>query len=381
MKIILILQISLLMILSACSYDESLQVSEMESSLEMLAVETTAKLTETVTVTVTTSSAIINRSKQLNLGKIDKWSFNSRSKFFYFTDYGRYYPVETSGFEDKDYENACNDLSGHDAIYNLCLDNGNEKTVLDNTENCMSYYCDGNSIYIYKYDSNNNGGIYKLYKDGLTKLTDSPDKGYISAVCFTSEHIYYSIFDEKKSSVYQMDYNGDNIEHIFNNPTKIWNMVVYNKKIWFERSFDMYQIHGLAYFDIKTANSRELKENHLGYINNNYMYYSEGKSLYRVNLSDFECESIINIDSYLMSFDFYEKYILYSSGDFLYKYSDNENTPIFSVQDYFEDESYRIREIQCQDNRIFIKIGSGAFYQCIMEIDIDGNIIELIHED
>lgn len=78
MKIILILQISLLMILSACSYDESLQVSEMESSLEMLAVETTAKLTETVTVTVTTSSAIINRSKQLNLGKIDKWSFNSR---------------------------------------------------------------------------------------------------------------------------------------------------------------------------------------------------------------------------------------------------------------------------------------------------------------
>ena len=82
-----------------------------------------------------------------------------------------------------------------------------------------------------------------------------------------------------------------------------------------------------------------------------------------------------------MSFDFYEKYILYSSGDFLYKYSDNENTPIFSVQDYFEDESYRIREIQCQDNRIFIKIGSGAFYQCIMEIDIDGNVIELIHED
>lgn len=158
-------------------------------------------------------------------------------------------------------------------------------------------------------------------------------------------------------------------------------MVVYNKKIWFERSFDMYQIHELAYFDIKTANSRELKENHLGYINNNYMYYSEGKSLYRVNLYDFECESIINIGNYLMSFDFYEKYILYSSGDFLYKYSDNENTPIFSVQDYFEDESYRIREIRCQDNRIFIKIGSGAFCQCIMEIDIDGNVIELIHED
>ncbi len=58
-----------------------------------------------------------------------------------------------------------------------------------------------------------------------------------------------------------------------------------------------------------------------------------------------------------------------------------KNTPIFSIQDYFEDESYRIREIQCQDNRIFIKIGSVAFCQCIIEIDIDGNVIDLIHED
>ncbi len=37
--------------------------------------------------------------------------------------------------------------------------------------------------------------------------------------------------------------------------------------------------------------------------------------------------------------------------------------------------------IQCQDDRIFIRMGSGAFYQCIMEIDIDGNAIEVIHED
>ena len=61
--------------------------------------------------------------------------------------------------------------------------------------------------------------------------------------------------------------------------------------------------------------------------------------------------------------------------------NDNENTLIFSAENYFVNESYEIRDIQCQDNHIYILIGSGAFYQCIMEIDIDGNVIEVIHED
>ena len=384
-KIFVLFLVLLISIMSACSFDESSKQDSVKNVYETVAVESSEKtvITKTDTKTAQTSVAI-PKAENLNLGETDEWSFNSRSKFIYFTNYGRYYPVETSELKNKDYEDACGDIARHDAVYNLCLDDGSEKTVLDSTRNCMTYYCDGNFVYIYKYDNydtHDNDGIYKLYKGDLTKLADYPDNGYISAVCFTNEQIYYSIFDEKKSAVYKMDYDGGNVEHVFDNPTKIWDMTVYNEKIWFERSFDMYQIHGLACYDMKTTAVSELKENHIGYINNNYMYYSEGEALYRINLSNFACENIIKLDDYLISFDFHKDYILYSSGCCLYKMNDNENTLIFSAENYFVNESYEIRDIQCQDNHIYILIGSGAFYQCIMEIDIDGNVIGVIHED
>ena len=389
-KIFVLFLVLLILIMSACSFGESSKLHRAESVQKTLTAETgeetdgTEAILETV-LPATTPFKNISKAEKLNLGETDEWSFNSRSKFIYFTDYGRYYPVETSGLKDEDYDDVCGDLARHDAVYNLCLDDGNKKTILDNTKNSMSYYCDGNSIYIYKYDDNDNdndnNGIFELYKDDLTKLVDYPDNGYISAVCFTDEYIYYSIFDDKKSSVYQMDYDGNNVKHIFDNPTKIWDMTVYNEKIWFERSYEMYQIHGLTCYDMKTAAVIEFKEHHIGYINNNYMYYAKGKILYRINLSDFKYEKIVEADNHLMSFDFHKDYVLYSSGDSLYKMNDNENILIFSTESFFENEGYEIRDIQCQDDHIFLKIGSGTFYQCIMEVDIDGNIIEVIHED
>ncbi len=390
-KIFTLFLVIIISIIPACSFDEpSKQEVLTERVSETSVVETIERTAETEDEFETTQAATMPRTsvqkiKKLDLGEIDEWSFNSRSKFIYFTDYGRYYPVETSGLSDEDFENVCNDLARHSAIYDLCIDNGSEKTILDDTGNCVPYYCDGSSIYIYKYDdydNHKNDGIYKLYKEDLIKLIDYPDNGYISAVCFTEDHIYYSIFifAENKWAVYRTDYNGNNVEHIFDNPTEIWDMTVYNEKIWFECSFDVYQ-RGLACFDMKTSAISKLKDHHIGYINNDYMYYSQRKALYRINLSDFKYEKIVETDNHLISFDFYKDYILYSSGNSLYKMNDNENTLIFSTEKSFENEDYQIREIQCQDNRIFLKIGSGAFYQCIMEIDIDGNVIEVIHED
>ena len=186
-----------------------------------------------------------------------------------------------------------------------------------------------------------------------------------------------------------MDYEGNNCEivlDISDDNIDIFAMMVYNNKIWYEyvnRSSGDYTNY-ISCFDLTTGENTKLKNGEIGLINNGFMYYTsceEPNKLIRFNLSKYEDEVVINNDKILSAFDFYGDHILYSSGDLLYKYSDNENTPIFSIQDYFEDESYRIREIQCQDNRIFIKIGSGAFCQCIIEIDIDGNVIELIHED
>lgn len=378
----------LILIMTSCSFNESSKLHSEESIKETSATETGEEIdgTEVILETVlpaTTSIETIPKTENLNLGKTDEWSFNSRSKFIYFTDYGRYYPVEISDLKNKDYDDACGDTAKHNMVYNLCFDNGSKKMLLDNTKNCMTYYCDGNSVYIYKYDdkSNNNNGIYKLYKDNLTKIKSSPNDGYISAICFSNTKIYYSVFDEEKSAVYKMDYDGENIEHVFDNPTKIWDMTIHNEKIWFERSYEMYQLHGLAYYDMKTDTISEFKDNHIGYINNNYMYYSDVKSIYRINLSNFQYENIIKLDDYLIAFDLYKDGILYSSDEALYKMNDNENTLIFSTKSFLGNEGYYIKEIQCQNDRIFLRIGSGAFYQCIMEIDIDGNIVEVIHED
>lgn len=390
MKKILFLLSIFLFILTACDTNKTENLKNAHKSVMVSSSSRIAKTTEKSAVTayestMQTKTAVteIPKAKKLNLGETDQWSFNSRSKFIYFTDYGRYYPVGTSGLKAENFDGVCDDIARYSAVYDLCLDDGSEKTVLSNTRNCVSYYCDGNYVYIYKYDdydTHDSDGIYKLYKGSLTKLADYPDNGYISAVCFTESQIYYSIFDEKKSAVYKMDYDGSNIRHIFDNQTKIWDMTIYNDKIWFERSYDMYQIHGLAYYDMKTSVVGQLKENHMGYINNDYMYYFSS-ALYRMNLSDFKREEVIKLDDYLTSFDFYRNNILYSTGDSLYRMNDNENTLIISAEDFCENEDYQIRDIQCQDDRIFIKMGDGAFYQCIMEIDIDGNVIEVIHED
>jgi len=138
---------------------------------------------------------------------------------------------------------------------------------------------------------------------------------------------------------------------------------------------------GAAAGALKTVNFDKGK---IWIINNGYMYYTyyeESGKLLRFNLSNYEYEEVCRTDKdNLYAFDFYDDYILYSSGNSLYRLSDNENTLIFSTNDYSEKYD-RMDGIQCQDNCIFIKMGSGAFCQCIMEIDIDGNVIELIHED
>lgn len=383
-KIFIICTALLILNFSGCSTDES---SEQESTLE--SISETAAVTETIqeTTKMELPTEAATKEKKLNLGKTDEWSFNSRLKFLYFTEDGRYYPVETSSLTDEDFIGECRDAIGRSTDYKLCFDDGNEQTIIDGTRNCASYYCDGEYIYIHKSkydDDDNEGGIYKVNKDGIIKIIDDPEDDYISAVCFTNEHIYYSISGRKNHIVYQTDYDGNNTECIFDNPTEIWKMTVYNDKIWFdEYNCDLNKLR-LKFYDLKTGDIREFDGDHMGYINNNYMYYDYYDDLKRVNLSDYKIETVFNLtgNKYLRSFDFYENYILYSDGNSVYKYNENEDTLIFSAENYFENkDKYYVDDIQCQDGKIFIKVGMGAFYRCIMEIDIDGNVIELIHED
>lgn len=379
MKKIFTLSAALLLCLSACSNDTS---SKTESTTESIPETSAVETTETETVLETTQAATISstsipKSEKLNLGKTDEWSFNSRSKFIYFTDYGRYYPIEKGG------RNSAN--------YVLCLDRGSDQPrIVTDTEDYNSYYCDGNDIYIYKIDFlNNTSGIYKLENDSLSVIKEvsnndgnSNNDNRIFLVYFTENYIYYFQSNKKLSVVYRMDYDGNNTEHIADIKNDVRDFAVYDDKIWYDYNTDQ----GLAYYDLTTGETGDFDKGQIGIINNGYMYYTyykeEGKLL-RFNLSSYEYEVVCEAkDNHsVFSFDFYGDNILYSSGDSLYRLSDNENTPIFSTKDFFDNEGYYIDAIQCQDDRIFLEISCGAFYQCIMEVDIDGNIIKVIHED
>jgi len=113
-----------------------------------------------------------------------------------------------------------------------------------------------------------------------------------------------------------------------------------------------------------------------------YVYGENSEHLNRVNLQTGELERVLDA-SWLSdyNYDFYEDYILYSAeDDMLCKYNGEESEVVFTPDDIHPGEIFNLLGIQCQDGRIFVEIGLGAFYEEIVEIDIDGNILNIIPE-
>ena len=261
----------------------------------------------------------------------------------------------------------------------MCLDRGNGNTeVLTETEDSTVMYSDEKSLYLSKYIwKDNKSVLYKLENDSITAIDEYP---FECGKYNIGNYIYYSSRINDVIAIYRMDQSKSNSEAVIDLPENVEKYTIYDNKIW----YDYKQGQGLSYYDLLTKKTVNFDKGKIGIINNGYMYYTyyeELGKLLRFNLSNYEYEEVCRTDKdNLYAFDFYDDYILYSSGNSLYRLSDNENTLIFSTNDYSEKYD-RIDGIQCQDNCIFIKMGSGAFCQCIMEIDIDGNVIELIHED
>ena len=368
MKIIFIFQIALVMVFSGCSFNDLSESEIINNNFPETSVsEITEKVTET-TQTATTSIIPISKVEKLNLGKIDKYSselFSYKNKFIYSTIHGKYYPVEIGG------RNSAN--------YVLCLDRGNGNTeVLTETEDSTVMYSDEKSLYLSKYIwKDNKSVLYKLENDSITAIDEYP---FECGKYNIGNYIYYSSRINDVIAIYRMDQSKSNSEAVIDLPENVEKYTIYDNKIW----YDYKQGQGLSYYDLLTKKTVNFDKGKIGIINNGYMYYTyyeELGKLLRFNLSNYEYEEVCRTDKdNLYAFDFYDDYILYSSGNSLYRLSDNENTLIFSTNDYSEKYD-RIDGLQCQDNCIFIKMGSGAFCQCIMEIDIDGNVIELIHED
>ena len=370
-KIFVLFLVLLILIMSACSFNESSKLHRAESVQETSAVESSEKTAETETVAETAqTSAAVPKAKKLNLGEVDEYSSPTYSKFIYFTDYGRYYPVEIGG------RNSAN--------YVLCFDGGNNiPEVLTETEDSIVMYSKGNSLYIKKsLIKQGKIGEYVLYKLEENKLTAIDEYPFECGKYYIGNYIYYSSRNNDIITIYRMNQDKRNPEVVIELPESARKYIIYDNKIWYDYSTGQ----GLSYHDLTTGETESFDKGKIGIINNGYMYYTyyeESDKLLRFNLSSHEYEIVCETEDnkHLFAFDFHKEYVLYSSGSCLYKMNDDENTLIFSTENFFENEGYEIRDIQCQDNRIFLKIGSGAFYQCIMEIDIDGNVVEVIHED
>ncbi len=334
-----------LLILFSCKSNEFTKGKSTDQNLTEISGDIfETKISESITTTMqaeTMTSESTTSAEEINIGEIDKYSYISNLKnykFIYFTDYGRYYPVEIGGRDSANY-----------ALY--FESKGGTSEILTQTEDCTVEYFDNDSLYLSKNRGQNIGDKYKLEGNTLISIEDYP-------------------FDRIKDSVFT------------NLPDNTDRYLIYDDKIF----YDYYDREGISYYDTKTSETVDFNRGKIGIINNGYMYYTyykEPNKLQRFDLSNYKYEVVCESDrnQNLLAFEFYEDSILYSSDSVLYKKDNYGENLIFSADDFFKNIGYEIRNIQCEDNRIFLNIGSGAFYQCIMEIDIGGNIIEVIHED
>lgn len=337
--IIFVALLSILTLFSCSKNEESHEPNEIQIFSETSDVTETTILTTTLTtvsseITTVTIPQVLDFSKYENMNYESNYSYRN---FIYFTDYGRYYPVEIGGRDS--------------ANYVLCFEDKNGTAeILTQTEDSVVEYSDNNSLYLRKYNDHNykRSYKYKLVGNELISIENYP-------------------FDNIKDFV------------SLNLSDNIGNYLLYDDKIFYDHN----DAEGISYYDLKTGEIQNFDSGKVGIISKGYIYYRCSNKFFRFDLSTFEYELICEFEDTLdvTLFDAYDDSILYSTEYSLYAFNQNEHNLIFSTQDFLGNEGYRIDGIQCQDNRIFINIGSGAFYQCIMEIDIDGNVIEVIHDD
>ena len=365
------------------------EVDTVENTTEAVTTmtETTAVMTTKITTTTTvTTITEIPKAVDLDLAKEEEWSFNNRSKFIYFTEDGCYYPVEIGGRASANYVLCFEDLNGN-------------QTIFEETEDYSSYYFDGKAIYLTTYGEitpeEKFNPIHKYHKLEAGELVTFKESEESIIPYFTEDYIYYKHTTDNGTKICRMDYNFENDEVVIEfgeNEIYLYDFVVYDNKIWYNYCDNINEKNycpcHFACYDMMTGETTEFDNRVLvGRINNGYMYYYDGHDfnmLNRFNMDTGEAERLFIADSplYYNGYDFFEDYILYSAeGDMLCKYNGEENEVVFTPDNIHPSEKFSLLGVQCQDGRIFIEIGLGAFYVEIVEIDIDGNILNIIPEE
>ncbi len=388
-KIIFAVMLSLL--LTACSNSES---PETDTALET----TTTQVTETTTAVTTTKKKTtttevqptkfeINMSEKLDIGETYEPSIPDSHKDVFITDNGRYF---YSDFR-----------RGASSEHYLVYDNGNgEPENILGAPDSFGYsvrYVKDDIVYITArhYTEDIDRIFLKLEGNKLT-LDDIMLDGF-----FTEDYVYCKepSKDEKHTIIYKTDYEGRNRTDVcvLNVPYKnMGNCIVYEDKLLYNYAVTEEQ-HRFACRDLNIPQKETVYEDvylnsyYGNYINNGYMYFVDKHAdnrLVRFNIDSQKFEFVCHPQSgeliEALNYNFIDDYLIYNNYDDeskIFIMNDDECKEIFDVNDYFGGNyyNYYIENIQCTDGRIFVTAFSGGFGIMIFEIDINGNMIEVIH--
>lgn len=286
----------------------------------------------------------------------DEWEVNNQSKMILPKDNGYYYYIEKWGAD------------GHNRV--LIFNYGDGQYVEQSTSNHFIVYFSRNDI-IYGYDIDL--GICKYENKKMTSLGIKPSCFY-----FEKNHIYFSIAD--RPIIYRADYEGQNITMVATldmGQTKLKKFIVYQNKLWFNHIEQNNFEEKFSSYNLQTKEYIKFDSGKVGRINNGWMYYLDNtQRLFRFNCNTYAIEQIC--EKSVEAFDFYNNNILYVTQDSLYRLNSKENIKILSV-DELGDSNY-FWNVQCQNGRIFIASAAGALYTYLAEVNIDGKIINKIHE-
>lgn len=226
------------------------------------------------------------------------------------------------------------------------------------------------------------------YSDGDEKLMcEEP----IFASFFAPEGVYY----QAANIIYLMDYSGGNAQQVLEIPDELYyegeylDMAVCNGKLWYcyDNLLDSF-LNPLWCYDFN-GNILRFSDGGLDKVNNGYLYYTKtnedySETLYRFNAETYEIECVLDYST-MGAYTFYKDYIIFVAYDSkeeteaLYKFN-NEVCEPFLYAPQLGGSDFILSPSSC-DDRLFVTGGSGMFYTYLAEIDLDGNIVNVIHED
>lgn len=318
-----------------------------------------------------TTKEVFDAVTDFEIESPDKTYYLNSDKTLFSDKKGRYYYVYKDG-RDSDY-------------YALGRETDDGKYFfLENADDFEAYlYRDG--VFYGSYRQNK----FCSYKDGkytfLQYKVETEDgkteEKNMSDFYFTEDYIYFLCRDDAGTEVLRMKYSGTDIESIAYINLRLKKYSVYDNHIFYEADYMKYGV-----YDIETSENTSLDEGGAGIFSGEYMYFvSAEHSLYRMNTTDYSCEKLSENVRRIAFYDgyiIYQPYKNYARGDGqIYRLGKGENKKIFDAGERLEnDYYYDISVIQADNEKIYIQVNSGIFYNYIAEIDIDGNVVDKIYE-